>query len=70
MGGTPVQLKTENGILNNPETIIKYIITLVTHDVNNNDYKIVKTFQPREGHTRHSAKLFFTSDESKRRVMQ
>ena len=68
--GIPVQLKTENGILNNPETIIKYIITSVAHGVNNNDYKIMKTFQPREGHTQHSTKLFFTSDESKRHVMQ
>ena len=70
MTGIPTELTNENGdVLNNPETIIEHVITFVANDINDGDYKLVKVFQPREGHTQHSAKLVFTSDESKKGVM-
>ena len=56
-------------VLNTPKEIIKHIVNVVTPDVTENDYKIVKAFNPREGQDKHSAKLFFTCNDTKNKLL-
>ena len=67
--GIPPTLDTGNGLLDTPETIIPHIISYVSPDTENNEYRFVVSFAPREGYTRHSAKLVFSTADAKRKVI-
>ena len=64
--GIPTELNVADEVINNPESIIKHVLEFVAQPINCDDYKI---FKPREGNTRHSAKLVFTSNEVKRHIL-
>ena len=59
--------ESDDVVLNTPEEIIQHIVNVVTPDVKEN--KIVKAFNPREGQNKHSAKLVFTCNETKNKLL-
>ena len=67
--GIPSEINVNDEIIKEPRTIIDHILKTVSPQINENDYKAVKIFQPREGNTKYAAKLVFTSNESKQQVM-
>ena len=69
ISGIPTTLNTDNGDLNNSKDIILHILQVVSPEITGDKYTIVKTFNPREGQNKHSAKVVFTSSEEKNKVM-
>ena len=69
MTGIPTTLFTDTGTLGSTMDISAHVIKYVSLDISQDDYKIVKSFEPKEGQDRHSAKLVFTCDEVGNRVL-
>ena len=67
--GIPTTLFTDIGTLKPTMNIIADVIKYVSLDISQDDYKIGKSFEPREGQDRHSAKLVFTCDEARNKVL-
>ena len=67
--GIPTKLIINNETLSTPKDIITQIMQVVSPDITNDEYKIIKSFNPREGQDVHSAKVTFTCSESKKKVM-
>ena len=59
VSGIPVTLATDGRELNTPVDIIHHILKYVAPEITKNDYKILHTFEPRDGADRYSAKLSF-----------
>ena len=51
--GIPCTLRVANNTLNTPKVIISNILKYIKPDIGDNDYKIVKVFDAREGQTKH-----------------
>ena len=66
MTEVPIKFDTENDSLNRPEEIMLHIIRTVSPDITNDKYKIIKSFNPKEGQDKYSVKMVFTCSESKK----
>ena len=56
--------------IGDPGLITNKILKYVLPDISKNDYKIMKSFEPREGNTSHSAKLSIYKEEVKKSLMK
>ena len=57
--GIPNTMEADDGDdeIDDPVLITNKILKYVLPEISKNDYKIMKSFDPREGNTSHSAKL-------------
>ena len=61
---------TAAGVIDNPEEIIHHILQFLHPDITNNCYKIIKSFDAKEGYTRHSAKISVGAQDTKAKLFK
>ena len=65
ISGIPNELIINNQTINEPNAIIHTIINNIVPEVSQDEYTVMKSFQCRTGHTRHSAKIICKKIETK-----
>ena len=70
--GIPNTMEADYGDdeVDDPRLITNKILKYVLPDISKNDYKIMKSFEPREGNTSHAAKLSIYKEEVKKSLMK
>ena len=70
MTGIPNKMNIDGADVTDPKVIIKHVLTFVNPQIQPEDYKILKSFEPREGHDRHSAKICCTENNIKKKTFE
>ena len=65
ISGIPNDLEIEGDNATDASVILNHILKFVKPDIQPNDFKILKNFEPREGNDRHSAKISCSSPNVK-----
>lgn len=68
ISGIPNEMDVNDVIVNNPSTIVNHILKFLKPNIEPDDYKILKNFEPREGNDRHSAKISCSSLDIKKDI--
>ena len=61
LSGIPNKVTINDNETTDSDTIVNHVLNFVLPTINEEDYKVNKTFEPKVGFTRHSAILSFTS---------
>ena len=67
--GVPPEGSDEE-IENDPKAIIQHVLKFVHPGITADDYKILKNFESKPGHTRHSTKILVNNYDVKSRIFQ
>ena len=67
--GIPNEMTIDDHLINDATAIVGNIMDSISTEIKKDDYQIVKSFNPREGYTRHSAKVIFNNNAAKKKVM-
>ena len=68
ISGIPNKMEIEDAEVEDNKVILNHILKFVNPDITADDYKILKNFDPREGHDRHSAKIRCVNQEVKGKI--
>ena len=69
ISGIPNEItKDDDTLTSDHKEIINYILTFVKPDIEEENYKILKNFEPRDGNDRHSAKIVVLKDGLKKKI--
>ena len=70
ISGIPNDLEIEGDNATDASVILNHILKFVKPDIQPNDLKILKNFEPREGNDRHSAKISCSSPNVKKKIFE
>ena len=70
MSGLPNQMDIDGANIDDAKVIINHVLKFVNPAIKPEDYKILKSFEPREGHDRHSAKICCTGQNVKKKTFE
>lgn len=70
ISGIPNNLEMEGNNMSDAKVILNHILKFLNPDIQPNDYKILKNFEPREGNERHSAKISCSSLTMKKKIFE
>ena len=56
--------------VNDANEIIQHVLSFVSPGIQQNEYQVLKSFEPREGHDRHSAKIMCTDRSVKGKIFK
>ena len=70
ISGIPNAMEIDDEQVNDHKVILNHILHFVNPGIADDDYKILKNFDPREGHDRHSAKIKCVSQEVKGKIFK
>ena len=57
ISGLPNEMELEGEQVADANVIISHVLSFLSPGIQPNEYKVLKSFEPREGHDRHSAKI-------------
>ena len=70
ISGIPNELEIDEENTSDPSKIVSHVLKFVNPTIKPEDYKILKNFEPREGHDRHSAKINCSSLDIKKSIFK
>ena len=70
VSGIPNKMNIADVQVDDSKVILKHILKFVNPDIVVDDYNILKNFDPREGHDRHSAKIKCANQEVKGKIFK
>ena len=70
MSGIPNKHTINEDVVTDSSVIIKHVLNQISPEVSDEEYKIVYSFRPKEGHTRHSAKIVCNDTDIKESIMK
>ena len=70
ISGIPNGMDIGGNNVNDAGVIVNHILKFVNPEIQPNDYKILKNFEPREGNDRHSAKISCSSPNIKKKIFE
>ena len=68
--GIPCKMKIDGNETQDSKVIIQYALKVALPNIESDMYRVLKDFEPREGHTRHSTKLELKENETKKKLME
>ena len=70
MSGVPTTLEINNNMVEDANAIVHHVLSYVNPEITPQNYKILKHFEPREGHNRHSTKVKYADQNIKKKIFE
>ena len=70
ISGIPMEAEINGTNMADPKAMLNHILKFVHPGIKDEDFRIIKTFEPREGHTRHSMKVLVNDLGAKKKIFE